>query len=582
MDVPLTAYGTFLRIYLRGQWPKVALLALLMAGAVGLQLAHPLIVRSFIDAATTGTDPAVLARTALLFLGVAVLAQALAVAKTYVAEYVGWTATNGLRADLTAHCLGLDMGFHNAHLPGELVERVDEDTAALADFFARFVLEIVTSALLLAGTLAVLAAIDWRTGVGFALFAAAALLVLFLLRAVPVPASRRAMQSFADLYGYLGEWLASCEDVRARGAVPYALRGLQLKLRERLRAARDVTVLNVLSLWAPVGLVITAGTALAYVVGDRLFREGLVTVGMVYAITAYAAMVSQPLVHLSGQMQVFQRATAALGRTRELLAKESAIRPGPRDRLPAGPLGVVFDGVGFAYPNGSPVLRGVSFDLAPGRVLGLLGRTGSGKSTLARLVLRFYDPTEGAVRVGGVDLRDATEEAARERVALVTQDVQLLHASVRDNLTFFDREIADAAILGVLDGLGLGPWLAALPRGLDTEIAGSGDALSAGEAQLLAFARAFLREPDVVILDEASSRLDPATERVVERAVTRLLQNRTAIVIAHRLATVERADEILVLEGGAVREHGRRLDLLADPGSRFAGLMRVGLDVAFA
>jgi cobalt-zinc-cadmium efflux system protein len=144
-----------------------------MAGAVGLQLAHPLIVRSFIDAATTGTDPAVLARTALLFLGVAVLAQALAVAKTYVAEDVGWTATNGLRADLTAHCLGLDMGFHNAHLPGELVERVDEDTAALADFFARFVLEIVTSALLLAGTLAVLAAIDWRTGVGFALFAAA-------------------------------------------------------------------------------------------------------------------------------------------------------------------------------------------------------------------------------------------------------------------------------------------------------------------------------------------------------------------------------------------------------------------------
>jgi ABC-type multidrug transport system fused ATPase/permease subunit len=227
------------------------------------------------------------------------------------------------------------------------------------------------------------------------------------------------------------------------------------------------------------------------------------------------------------------------------------------------------------------VLDDISLAIAPGRVLGILGRTGSGKTTLSRLLFRLYDPTAGTIRLGGVDIRATSRADLRRRVGMVTQDVQLFHAPVRDNLTFFDETIADARIVATLEELGLLPWLSTLPDGLDTVLA-AGGGLSAGEAQLLAFTRVFLRDPGLIVLDEASSRLDPATEGLLERAVDRLLENRTGIIIAHRLATVLRADDILILEGGRIREYGPREQLMADPDSRFAELLRVGMEEVLA
>jgi ATP-binding cassette subfamily B protein len=218
----------------------------------------------------------------------------------------------------------------------------------------------------------------------------------------------------------------------------------------------------------------------------------------------------------------------------------------------------------------------ISLRLAPGRVLGLLGRTGSGKTTIARLLLRLYDPTGGEVRLGGLPVREASLADLRRRVALVTQEVQLFQGTVRDNVTLFDPAIPDERIIAALAGLGLTAWYRALPAGLDTELASGSGGLSAGEAQLLAFVRVFLKDPGLVILDEASSRLDPATEALLEEAVGRLLAGRTAIIIAHRLATVARADEILILEGGRISEYGARAELASEPTSRFARLLHTG------
>jgi ATP-binding cassette subfamily B protein len=209
--------------------------------------------------------------------------------------------------------------------------------------------------------------------------------------------------------------------------------------------------------------------------------------------------------------------------------------------------------------------------------MGVVGRTGSGKSTLARLLLRLYDVTDGVVEVGGTDVRALTLRALRNRVGIVTQDVQLFEATLRDNLTLFEEHTDDARLVGVLEDLDLGQWYARLPAGLDTLVGGTGVGLSAGEAQLVAFARVFLRDPGLVILDEASSRLDPATEQRIERAVDRLLTGRTAILVAHRLVTLERADDVLVLDRGRVVEHGGRDTLLADPASHFAELVEVGM-----
>nr|MBA3826613.1 ATP-binding cassette domain-containing protein [Ktedonobacterales bacterium] len=228
------------------------------------------------------------------------------------------------------------------------------------------------------------------------------------------------------------------------------------------------------------------------------------------------------------------------------------------------------------------VLHDLSFGLRAGEVLGLLGHTGSGKTTIARLLCRLYDITEGAIRLGGLPIADVPLDDLRRRVGVVTQDVQLFHATVRENLTFFDATISDDQIHAAIAVMGLEAWLARLPQGLDTELAAGGSGLSAGESQLLAFIRVMLRDPGLVILDEPTSRLDPATEALLARGMDRLLAGRTAIIIAHRLATVERADRILMLERGRMIETGTRAVLAVDADSRFHALLRRGLEEVLA
>jgi ATP-binding cassette, subfamily B, bacterial len=391
------------------------------------------------------------------------------------------------------------------------------------------------------------------------------------------------------LFGFLEERLGGTEDVRANGATGYVLRRLYAPLRERILTNCRARVVGALQ-WSTPDLLSSVQTAVGFALIFLLYRGGQITLGTAFMINYYLFLSFRPLRVITNQMEDLQKAGAGIVRIGELLDVRSALcdpaRPAP---VPDGPLAVDFDNVSFAYEADSPTLRGVSFRLEAGEVLGLIGRTGSGKTTVSRLLFRLYDPTAGAVRLGGVDLRRARLGDVRRRVALVTQEVQLFQGSVRDNLTMFDPAIEDGRILEALRALELGPWLGTLPDGLDTVLGPGGRGpgreggaalgglgLSAGEAQLLALARAFLRAPGLVILDEASSRLDPATERRIERAVDALLRGRTGIVIAHRLATVQRVDDVLILGAGRVLEHGPRATLAADPASRFSALLRSG------
>jgi ATP-binding cassette, subfamily B, bacterial len=565
-----------LATYLRPQRRRVALLAALLFTGIALQIGNPLLVRAFIDSATTGGDARSLTALALAFLGVAVVAQAAAVAETYVAESVGWAATNALRTDLALHCLRLDMAFHNARTPGELIERIDGDVTTLANFFSRFILNIVGNVLLMVGALALLWHIDWRVGLCLSLFVAGALVVMLRIRSIAVPWWLEARQASAGFFGFLGEALSGLEDVKANGAAGYVLRRAVVLMRGWLRVDRRA---NLASYGTGVSslLLFAIGTALAFALGASLYTAHAISIGTVYLIFQYTELLRRPTEQIRSQLQDLQQAGAGIERVRALFATEPAIRePGHPTPLPATAPAVEFAGVTFGYDAEAPVLREISFRLAPGEVLGVLGRTGSGKTSLTRLLLRQYDPQVGAVRLGGVELRAASLAELRARVGVVTQDVRLFHASVRDNLTFFDAGMPDARVTAALEEVGLGAWLAGLPAGLDTVLAGGGGGLSAGEAQLLAFARVLLRDPQLVILDEASSRLDAATEARLWQATERLLAGRTGLIIAHRLATVAHADHILVLEDGRVREYGPRTALANDPESRFAELLRVG------
>jgi ATP-binding cassette subfamily B protein len=570
-------YRRLLLTYLAPQRRRVLLLALLLAATIGLQLANPRILRLFIDDAAAGAPVADLVRVALLFLGAALALQLAQLGEVYLAENVGLTATNRLRADLTRHVLRLDPSFHASHSPGELIERADGDVATLGDFFARLILHLVGNALLLLGALALLFAIDWRVGAAVGVFAAVAVALAVALRSLAIARFAALRQASADLFGLIEERLGGTEDLRANGGVAYTLR----RLAERSRGVVLAGVVAQLTGSASFNLVMLSlglGTVAALGTAAYLYRQGELTIGTVYLTFAYADNLRRPLEGIGRQLQDLQQAIASVGRVRGLLAERSAIVDGPGAPPPSGPLALDLHEVTFTYGGADPVLHDLSFRVEPGQVLGLLGRTGSGKTTIARLLFRLHDPTTGSIKLGGVDLRDCTLAALRARIGIVTQDVQLFHATVRDNVTLFDRAIGDVAVETVLRDVGLGPWLDRQPSGLDAVLASGGGSLSAGEAQLLAFARVFLKDPGLVVLDEASSRLDPATERLLERAVDRLLAGRTAVVIAHRLATVARADRVLILEDGRAVEEGERVTLAADPASRFARLLRVGRD----
>ncbi|MCP3974782.1 MAG: ABC transporter ATP-binding protein [bacterium] len=584
--IPVRSYVRILSKYLRPLRGRVILLSVVALAAIGLQLAGPQLIRGFLDGATSGRPTSELIPLAVWFIAIAVLQQAAKVWATYLSVDVGWSATNDLRADLAEHVLHLDMGFHKTHTPGALIERIDGDVTSLSNFFSSFTIQVIGNLILIVGILVLLWVENVLVGLGVTVFVVLIFSAMVKVQTIAVPRWKAVRARSAELMGFIGEQLGGTEDIKANGGDRFMIarftKILRLWLPEQVRGRHGFSML-----WAMGITAYITGLTVVFWLGSLLFGDGTMTLGSVYLVFHYVQMSQDPMEHIRSQMEDFQKAGAGIARVEDLLARSSAVRDEGNTLLPDGALDVTFDSVTFSYNDeeddlGRPVLDSLEFKLPAGRVLGVLGRSGSGKSTLARLLTRLYDPQEGAIRLDGTALIDVPVEDLRHRVAMVTQDVQLFGASIRDNLTFFNHSVDDARLLEVIEELGLTPWLETLDAGLDSRLEASGSGLSAGQAQLLAFTRIFLRDPGLVILDEASSRLDPATEELIERAVGRLLKNRTGIIIAHRLATIERADDILILEDGHIVEAGDRIGLANDPDSRLSHLLTTGLEEVLA
>ena len=570
MTVSSPSYRATLSTYLRPHRARVVVLMLLLLGSIGLQLAIPLILRDFIDSAMAGSAVAGLTTAGIAYLIAGILNQLLDAGASYLGTDIGWSATNRLREELTSHLFSLDMGFHNDTTPGEMIERVDGDVTAISEFISRFLVRLIAAGVLLTGVVIVCWFESPAMGLTVTLYVLAVLVFLIRLRKVAVAAAEEERETSARLYGFIEERLAGVDDIRSLGAGRFTMTRFIPVMRDFYTRTTNAWRKRIL-VWVSANTAFWAGDALALIVGVWLTIRGSITVGTAFLILQYVQLVRRPIEQMTQELQELQNAAGGIVRIDQLRHLGSSIADGSED-LPAGPLAIEFDNVSFSYEDRG-VLDDVSFTLAPGKSLGLLGRTGGGKTTITRLIARLYDPDRGVVRVGGHDLRSLRSESLRRSVGVVTQDVQLFQASVRDNLTFF-AERPDDEILDVLENVGLGPWIQRL--GLDTELGAGGQGLSAGEQQLLAFARVFLQDPGVVILDEPSSRLDPVTEMLLATATERLYAGRTVVIIAHRLETVRLADEIMVVEAGRIVEHGPRQTLAADPSTRYAALLATG------
>lgn len=581
MRIPLRHYFALLATYLRPQWLRSLLLALLLSLSIGLQLLNPQLLRYFIDTAHTNGVSTILILIALLFIGIALLNQAVTTASTYLSENIAWTATNRLRTDLVAHCLTLDMAFHKAHTPGELIERIDGDVDALSNFFSQFVINLLTNGVMLAIVLVLFFWIHWLIGIAMLIFTLIAMLVLLYLRRRAIPLWKEQRQQSANLYSFLSERLTGTEDIRANGATDYIMQRFLQLVRQLMSVWRKAMLTANLMGVITLAMFIFCST-LGLGIGAYLFSINTITLGTVYLIFNYTTLISQPIQQIQTQLQDLQQAEACIQRIEELLRTSSKLQDGSTSPLTQGALAVDFQHVSFGYDENTTVLHDLSFHLTPGRVLGILGRTGSGKTTLAHLLFRLYDPQSGNICLNDHNIQTMRLRHLRLHIGMVTQDVQLFHATIRDNLTFFNHAIPDEQILSILASIGLATWYSKLAKGLDTMLNANGGGLSAGEAQLLAFTRVFLTYPGLVILDEASSRLDPATEHLIEQAIHKLFEGRTAIVIAHRLATIQQVDDILILEDGHILEYGQRTELASNPSSRFSQLMKTGLEEVHA
>ncbi|MCP1426626.1 ATP-binding cassette subfamily B protein [Paenibacillus xylanexedens] len=567
--------------YLKPVKGRLALLLIMLLTSTGLQLLNPQIIKRFIDTAASGGVLTNLVQLAGIFLVVAVFNQLITVAVSYLGNDVAWRATNQLRGDLLKHCLRLDMRFHNVKTPGEMIERVDGDVTSISNFFAMFIVQVIGSFVLLAGILGFMFSVNVPIALVMTVFTLLSILFMVFIRNLGVDSSKNERAASASLFGLIEERIAGIEDVQANGHVPYVMNRFYRTMRTVFRKGRKAWLLRVIPWNTTVVLFALAVTAVL-LLGVHYYMEGLISIGTLFLIYQYTQMLNDPIEMLGDQVQEFQKAKSGMLRSRELLSMQSEIEEGTEEQLPEGPLGLEFSQVHFSYNQDKPVLQDITFAIKPGERLGIIGRTGSGKSSLSRVLLRLYNLDRGTIRVGGTDITKLSLQALYRRVGMVTQDVQLFDGTLRDNLTLFNGDVSDQMIKETTDRLGLSQWINSQPEGLDTYLAAGGASLSAGEAQLFALTRVFLTEPSLVILDEPSSRLDAATEGMLQSAIDQLMKQSTGVIIAHRLATLEKVDRIMVLGDGKVLEFGAREELASNPASHYARLLITGREEELA
>ncbi len=555
---------------------------MLLAIGSALALGGPLVVRRIVDQASAGTTSADIMRLAIVYLVIAVTAQAITVAVSWFATITAWRTTNQIRLRLARHVLGLDHEFHRQHTPGELIQRVDGDVTSVSDFLGRVVPRAVGATLMIVGMIIVLTAVDWRLAAGTAVYTLISIAAVVRGRHRAVGESSDEMGSYARLYGGIEERLTAAEDLRANGAGQHAMwRFVEESADAMASSVRRESAF--LRMWWAVQGAVAGGSVVALVSSAVLVQRGVITVGTAFLMFQYVLLLSRPLEDVVDQLETVQKANGAMVRVIDLLAVQPTIvdrpsiegAPTPRD----GALSIDFQGVSFDYGDNETVLRNIDLSIAAGRSVGVVGRTGSGKTTLSRLLLRLVEATEGTLQLGGVPIVDIPLRHLRDRVALIPQEVELFSGTVRDNVAMFDPAPTDDQVVAALRQAGLQTLV---DGGIHRPLGAGGAGLSAGEAQLLALARVWLRDPDLVVLDEATARVDPQTEQKIEQAVAQLMAGRTTVIIAHRLSTLRHVDEIVVLDRGRIVEHGDRSLLAADGDSRFHRLLELALDIDVA
>lgn len=519
-----------------------------------------------IDRHIAGHDPGGLALAVGLYVLVQIAGWLATSAQTWTMGAVGQRVVYRIREDIHGHLQTLGLDYFDARPAGVIMSRVTNDVNALGELISSGLVHVVTDLITLAGIVVIMVQRDavltllTLTTVPFLIYAATA------FRGRVLRAYRRVRTAVADVNANLQESISGVRVTQSFVRERDNLGRFDRTNLENLQA--NMQAVSLFSAFMPtVELIGAAGTALILWYGGLELGRGTLTVGTLYLFLTFQGRFYQPIRDLAHIYNVMQSAMAACEKIFGVLDSRPNVGDRPGALAPAEIAGrVTFEGVTFGYDPARPVLEDISFDVLPGWRVALVGPTGAGKTTVVNLVARFYDPEKGRVCVDGVDIRDLSLEAYRARLGIVLQDTYLFSGTILDNIRYGRPQASGEEVIRAARAVGAHEFIASLPEGYRTEVGERGAALSAGQRQLVAFARALLRDPRILILDEATSSVDAATEDVIRRGLKTLVAGRTSFIIAHRLSAVEEADIILVLDGGRIVERGRHDELVARDG----------------
>jgi ABC-type multidrug transport system fused ATPase/permease subunit len=566
-DGRLRTLGRFASPYRRRA--LLALFTLIVATVTSV--AGPLVAKEVIDSGIRSGRYDIVVLWVCVYLAVALAGWMATAAQSYLTSWVGERLLADLRVAVFAHVQRLDLGFFERTPAGVLISRLTNDIEAMNSMITDGPTTLVQNTLTLLGSAVVLLVLDWRL--------ALATLTVFPVMAVGTAIFRRySARAYRRTRERMGEVTASLQEDISGVRVVQAFRREDANYRHFLEVnhgyrAANVQTVNAASIYFPfVSLLSATATAVVLGYGGLLVFHGQLSPGALFAFIALLSNFFDPVQQLSQFYQTLLAATAALDKVVDVLQTEPAMADSATAQaLPEIVGRVEFSDVHFAYsPAAAEVLHGVSFAAEAGQTVALVGHTGAGKSTIIKLLARFYDPTSGTVLLDGHDLRDVTSHSLRSQLGVVPQEAFLFSGSVRANIAFGRPDASLEDVVAAAEAVGADAFIRALPEGYDTEIQERGARLSIGQRQLVAFARALLADPRILILDEATSSVDIPTESRIETALETLLRGRTAFVVAHRLSTIRRADVIVVLEHGQVIEAGTHRQLIERRGRYFA------------
>ena len=568
-------WGIFKRFlaYLKPHGRSLAVMYVFALLNVGAFVAIPFVLRTGIDEHIAVGQIEGLPVVGALLAGLLVVMFGAARSQGVLMMKIGYRVLFALRRDLFSHLQHLSFRFYDRQKTGQIMSRLTNDVQVFEELLRAGLDTIVVDAFMLVGIAGAMIALDARLSLILAVTVPSFALIVFVLRNRLVNAGRQIQQRLSSVNAFLNESISGIRVIRAFAREEENIENFESVNEEYFQQTRRFYPL-LAWFWQSVATLATFGPVLVLLVGGILLSRELVTIGVIAAFLTYINRFFQPMQKISNMLNQISRTMASGERIFEILDVEQDVKDRPGALHQVAVQGAVeFRNVWFAYDDADYVARDISFATEPGKTIAIVGPTGSGKTTIINLLCRFYDPTDGAILVDGYDIRDLAQSAYRDHIALVMQDAHVFSGTVADNIRYGKPDATREEIESVAREVGIAEVVAGLPDGYESEIGERGGSLSLGQRQLLAFARALIRNPQILILDEASSYLDSESERLVQAAAAKLCSGRTSFVIAHRLATIRDADRILVLESGRIVEDGTHSDLVSLDG-RYADLLK--------